>query len=71
MVSIPATEVSTRNCYNCLVDGEYVACRKDRILSKHAHRQMRLSYEKVLKSEYLYRCCRDCPDFDNDWVTEK
>jgi hypothetical protein len=63
-------EVSTRNCYHCLVpkEGIYVSCRKGHpmitVSGRHKHR---LTYNGVIRLARLMKPCQNCPDFDNDW----
>jgi hypothetical protein len=65
----PADEVSTRNCYHCLVSGGgiHVGCRLEHSLSTNSHKKRRLTYNGVIRVSRLLKPCRGCPDFCNNW----
>ena len=66
----PADEVSTRNCYHCLVSGEglHVGCRLGHSLATNSHKKRRLlTYNGVIRISRLLKPCRYCQDFRNDW----
>jgi hypothetical protein len=65
----PADEVSTRNCYHCLVfgGGLHVGCRLGHSLSTNSHKKRRLTYNGVIRMPRLLKPCLGCPDFRNDW----
>jgi len=69
----PLDEKSTRNCSNCLLsrDGVHVRCKRGRPLVKLTSRpSKRLTYNGVIRLTGLARSCQDCPDFDNDWLSD-
>ena len=61
-------EISTRNCYNCVVSSEEVICRLGKSLTKRRWGNHRtLSYNGVVRFNGLFEPCRSCADFDNQW----
>ena len=69
------TEISSRNCYNCLTDGEIVGCRKGHSLESPVIINIRrgVSVYKPLERQAvehyarLFHCCKNCLDFDGVW----
>ena len=59
-----ADEYSSRNCYNCLVRGDLVYCRKGHTLVSISpgHKEL-LTYKGVVRTNRLLKPCVDC----NDW----
>lgn len=66
----PVDEVSTRNCYHCLIAGDevHVRCRKGHSLVETTAKHSRpLTYNGVVRQRSLLKPCLGCPDFDNSW----
>ncbi len=73
------TEISTRNCYNAIVESEgIVSCRvgKEREdWSKVGNKTLflydgdnkKLTDKRVDSRGILFASCKNCPDFDNNW----
>lgn len=65
----PENEISTRNCYNCLVGGHLVHCRKGRNMQSPKY-GFQLTYRGVMRDNRLLSPCINCGNFDNTWEDE-
>jgi hypothetical protein len=68
------TEVSTRNCYNAIVenggsiDGTFqgiISCRVGKRMFDGDNNK--LNDKRVVSRGILFASCKDCSNFDNDW----
>jgi len=65
----PLDEASTRNCRHCLVpkDRGRVLCGKGHLMVGDHDDKGRLTYNRVVTVPWIFKPCKDCADFDNDW----
>jgi len=68
------TEVSTRNCYNAIVEnGGSINGTFQGIISCRVGKRMfdgdnnKLNDKRVVSRGILFASCKDCSNFDNDW----
>ena len=67
------TEISTRNCYNAVVQNGIVSCRvyEDSSSSEpdvlYDGNNNKLNDKRVASRGILFASCKDCHNFDNDW----
>ena len=66
----PMDEVSTRNCFNCLVDniGRYVLCRVGHPMTPSKRPTEKLTCRAVLVRAYLFHSCHGCTGLDTKWA---
>ncbi len=65
----PLDETSTRNCRHCLApkDGGRVLCDKGHLMVGDHDLRGRLTYNRVVTVPWIFKSCKGCADFDNDW----
>ena len=68
------TEVSTRNCYNAIVENTgsingtflgIISCRVGKRMFDGDNNK--LNDKRVVSRGILFASCKDCSNFDNDW----
>ena len=62
-------EISTRNCYNAIVQNGIVSCRLSTPVPLWDGKNNKLTDRRVASRGIIFASCKDCSDFDNDWDT--